>query len=207
LNWVKYSFFLFQLSLLQLLITINPVAAETKSDWRSQRVTDALADESLRANPLGRREASTLVNPLGRSECKSIPLRISFRGAHRSNLTGANPVQNIPPYHQVSTSAADLLAQSNLTPVTGLEAILKTAAGRQKLVPLILPEGNNLVIDLLDATNLQSWYIFQPTVTANWLSMGKFLCCLPLILKRSPKAWRLRSKSAGLSQSQSVGGA
>jgi hypothetical protein len=81
----------------------------------------------------------------------------------------------------------------------GLEAILKTAAGGQKLVPLILPEGNNLVIDILDATNLQSLSIFQPTVTANWLSMGKFLCCLPLILKRSPKAWQ--------SQSQSVGGA
>jgi hypothetical protein len=145
LNWVKYNFFLFQLSLLQLSIAINPVAAETKSDWRSE----------------------------------------SFKRAHRSNLTAANPVQNIPPHHQVSTSAADLLAQSNLTPVTGLETILKTAAGRQKLAPLILPEGN-MVIDLLDATNLQSLSIFQPTVKANWLSMGKFLCCLPSILKRSP---------------------
>jgi predicted HAD superfamily phosphohydrolase len=62
----------------------------------------------------------------------------------------------------VSTSARDLLAQqSNLTRVTGielkqtesgLEVILKTVAGSQKLVPLILPEGNNLVVDLLDAT-------------------------------------------------------
>ncbi|MEN9869436.1 MAG: hypothetical protein RLZZ171_419, partial [Cyanobacteriota bacterium] len=34
----------------------------------------------------------------------------------------------------------------------GLELILETAAGEQKLVPLILPEGNNLIIDLLDAT-------------------------------------------------------
>ena len=34
----------------------------------------------------------------------------------------------------------------------GLEFILETAAGGQKLVPLILPKGNNLVIDLLDAT-------------------------------------------------------
>jgi hypothetical protein len=165
LNWVKYSFFLFQLSLLQLLITLNPVAAETKSDWRSQR------------------------------------------GAHRSNLTAANPVENIPPHHQVSTSAADLLAQSNLTPVTGLEAILKTAAGGQKLVPLILPEGNHLVIDILDATNLQSLSIFQPTVKANWLSMGKFLCCLPLILKRSRTVPGGKSPKAWQSQSQSVGGA
>ncbi len=62
----------------------------------------------------------------------------------------------------VSTSATDLLAQQDsVTRVTGvelnqtnqgLEVILETAAGGQKLVPLILPEGNNLVIDLLDAT-------------------------------------------------------
>ncbi|HEY9769897.1 MAG TPA: TonB-dependent receptor [Coleofasciculaceae cyanobacterium] len=60
------------------------------------------------------------------------------------------------------TSAKDLLAQQNLiTRVTGveldktntgLEVILKTAAGGQRLVPLILPEGNDLVIDILDAT-------------------------------------------------------
>jgi iron complex outermembrane recepter protein len=49
----------------------------------------------------------------------------------------------------------------NLTKVTGVEVkqtpsgvqvILKTPPGQAKLVPLILPEGNNLVIDLLDAT-------------------------------------------------------
>ncbi|MGL5835333.1 MAG: TonB-dependent siderophore receptor [Waterburya sp.] len=117
MNWVKYRFFLFQLSLLPLLITINPVVAE--SDWQSQR------------------------------------------GAHRSNLTAAKPVQDIPPRHQVSISATDLLAQSNLTRVTGievnqtksgLEVILKTATGGERLVPLILPEGNNLMIDILDAT-------------------------------------------------------
>ncbi|MFM2313214.1 MAG: hypothetical protein RLZZ04_2490 [Cyanobacteriota bacterium] len=61
-----------------------------------------------------------------------------------------------------SVSAQDLLAQQNpVTRVTGvelkptdkgLEVILKTAAGSQKLVPLILPVGNNLVIELLDAT-------------------------------------------------------
>ncbi|MEM8832346.1 MAG: TonB-dependent receptor plug domain-containing protein [Cyanobacteria bacterium P01_G01_bin.19] len=35
---------------------------------------------------------------------------------------------------------------------SGLEVILRTAAGSEKLVPLILPEGNDLVIDILDAT-------------------------------------------------------
>ena len=64
---------------------------------------------------------------------------------------------------KVSTSAKDLLAQQNgITEVTGvqlnqtdrgLEVILETAAGEQ-LVPLIFPEGNNLVIDILDATNV-----------------------------------------------------
>ena len=55
--------------------------------------------------------------------------------------------------------AADLVAQSNLTRVTrvevvqtesGLELVLKTIAGSERLVPLILPEGNDLVIDILD---------------------------------------------------------
>ena len=58
-------------------------------------------------------------------------------------------------------SPIDLIAQKNLTRVTrveviqtesGLELILKTAAGSERLVPLILPEGNDLVIDILDAT-------------------------------------------------------
>ena len=61
---------------------------------------------------------------------------------------------------QVGTSAADLVAQGvtrvtgvevNQTP-DGLDLILKTVAGSERLVPLILPEGNDLVIDLLDAT-------------------------------------------------------
>jgi iron complex outermembrane recepter protein len=75
-----------------------------------------------------------------------------------------------------STSAKDLLIQQKevktrnttsqliaqgITKVTGveikqtdsgLELILKTVAGNERLVPLILPEGNDLVIDLLDAT-------------------------------------------------------
>ena len=56
--------------------------------------------------------------------------------------------------------ARDLLAQG-MTRVTGveviqtdegLELVLKTVAGSERLVPLIVPEGNDLVIDLLDAT-------------------------------------------------------
>jgi iron complex outermembrane recepter protein len=56
--------------------------------------------------------------------------------------------------------ASNLIAQG-ITRVTGvevkqtpkgLELILKTVAESERLVPLILPEGNDLVIDLLDAT-------------------------------------------------------
>ena len=61
--------------------------------------------------------------------------------------------------HGVSPLGQPHIAQNNLTSVTGvkidrtnkgLEIILTTRG--KKLVPPILPEGNNLVIDLLDAT-------------------------------------------------------
>ena len=56
--------------------------------------------------------------------------------------------------------ATDLIAQG-ITQVTGVtgqqtesgfELVLKTATGSKRLVPLILPQGNDLVIDILDAT-------------------------------------------------------
>jgi iron complex outermembrane recepter protein len=65
---------------------------------------------------------------------------------------------------QKSEVKSQKLAQSSqqtLTRVTGvevkqtpqgLELILKTVVGSERLVPLILPEGNDLVIDILDAT-------------------------------------------------------
>jgi iron complex outermembrane recepter protein len=58
-------------------------------------------------------------------------------------------------------ATSHIAQQSNVTRVTGvelnqtdnrLEVILQTVAGSQRLVPLILPVGNNLVIDILDAT-------------------------------------------------------
>jgi iron complex outermembrane recepter protein len=60
-----------------------------------------------------------------------------------------------------SQDIAQDLDQDEVTRVTGvevkqtlqgLELILLTVAGSERLVPLILPEGNDLVIDLLDAT-------------------------------------------------------
>ncbi|VEP13007.1 conserved exported hypothetical protein [Hyella patelloides LEGE 07179] len=63
-------------------------------------------------------------------------------------------------YLNPGNTAMDLLAQgvTRITGVTvnqtdeGLELVLETVAGSERLVPLILPVGNDLVIDILDAT-------------------------------------------------------
>jgi iron complex outermembrane recepter protein len=64
------------------------------------------------------------------------------------------------PAHQPVTSQ-NLAQSSQLTRVTGVEVkqtpagvqvILKTPPGQPKLVPLILPEGNNLIVEIPDAT-------------------------------------------------------
>ena len=78
---------------------------------------------------------------------------------NNSQTTKTNFRRDISSRHEVSTSAKDLLAQSNLTSVTGVKVdrtsegleIILTTRGKQ-LVPLIFPEGNDLVIDILDAT-------------------------------------------------------
>ena len=75
-------------------------------------------------------------------------------------LVEKSPSLPIPQFPSQSSSI-DLLAQDNLTRVTGvevnqtesgLELVLETVAGSERLVPLILPEGNDLVIEILDAT-------------------------------------------------------
>jgi hypothetical protein len=95
----------------------------------------------------------------------------------------------------VSTSAKDLLAQqSNVTRVTGveiqqtnqgLEVVLKTAAGSQKLVPLILPEGNKLAIDILDATlgfSIRNGVTkANPAPRIKAVSLAKILAIAPVI--------------------------
>ena len=93
------------------------------------------------------------VCPVGAGvQSHGIPLRIRGRGAE---VVGANRDSPL----QVGT-AADLMAQG-VTRVTGveviqteegLELVLETVAGSERLVPLILPEGNDLAIDILDAT-------------------------------------------------------
>jgi iron complex outermembrane recepter protein len=93
-----------------------------------------------------------------KAEIAKNPKYSAFQEQSQRELSLSNEQSNL----QISTSAGDLLAQQNtITRITGVEIeqtqkglqiILKTVAGSQKLVPLILPEGNNLVIDILDAT-------------------------------------------------------
>ena len=82
------------------------------------------------------------------------------RGEGETALAEKSPSPPIP-QSPSQPSVVNLLAQSNLTRVTGvevietnegLELILETVAVRERLVPLIIPEGNDIVIDLLDAT-------------------------------------------------------
>jgi iron complex outermembrane receptor protein len=97
------------------------------------------------------------------SDNASNTANIAIAPTLKNQFTSAVVVNQIQKTRQtVSTSAKDLLAQQNpVTRVTGvevkqtdrgLEVILKTAAGGERLVPLILPEGNKLAIDILDAT-------------------------------------------------------
>ena len=74
--------------------------------------------------------------------------------------TGERKVKKIAIEETSVNETSNLIAQG-VTRVTGvevnqtesgLELILKTSAGSERLVPLILPEGNDLVIDILDAT-------------------------------------------------------
>lgn len=94
-------------------------------------------------------------------------LRAEGAGTQRQKETSSSPIVSESPNHPSVINlqqnnrgtAADLLAQNNLTQVTelevnptaaGLELILKTTADGARLVPLVLPEGNDLVIDILD---------------------------------------------------------
>ncbi|MEM8828501.1 MAG: TonB-dependent receptor, partial [Cyanobacteria bacterium P01_G01_bin.19] len=81
-------------------------------------------------------------------------------GAYAKRYPLGNPL-GLFPQSPSQPLSIDLLAQNNVTRVTGvetiqteagLELILRTVTGSERLVPLILPQGNDLVIDILDAT-------------------------------------------------------
>ena len=122
---VKHGVCLAQLSLLPLFIAINPATAESTNSLQTKE-TNFLRDISL-----GHKVSASARDLLAR------PRQLLQRAEH--------------PQRTVS--------QNNLTSVTGvkidrtdkgLEIVLTTRGNR--LIPLIFPEGNNLVIDILDAT-------------------------------------------------------
>jgi iron complex outermembrane recepter protein len=89
----------------------------------------------------------------------------AYSQSNKTNELGLGSIESIrkiSTHQQVSTSAKDLIAQenTNITRVTGIEVdrtdkglqvILQTIYG-QELVPSILPEGNNLVLEIPNAT-------------------------------------------------------
>jgi iron complex outermembrane recepter protein len=124
------------------LLMVQPVLAQEASEQRSEGTEKVFLDGET--GRWGGREV--LVEKSPSPQVPKSPIHSSVINLEQNVLRG---------------TAADLLAQGNLTRVTGvevnqinkgLEVILKTAAGGTKLVPLILPSGKNLVIDLLDAT-------------------------------------------------------
>ena len=128
MNLVKYGVFLAQLSLLPSLVTISPATAESINSSQKTKI-NFIRDVS------SRHEVSSSAKDL-------FP---TLKGV--SSKTPSDK------------DTATYIAQGNLTSITavkvdrtekGLEVILTTEGKR--LVPLIFPEGNNLVIDILDAT-------------------------------------------------------
>jgi iron complex outermembrane recepter protein len=100
-------------------------------------------------SPVG---AEVLVRSEGAGEQESRGAKGTRVNDHPPQLPHRSPLQE--------DTAADLVAQV-ITRVAGveviqtelgLELVLETVAGSERLVPLILPEGNDLVIDILDAT-------------------------------------------------------
>ncbi|MBE9045806.1 AMIN domain-containing protein [Pleurocapsales cyanobacterium LEGE 10410] len=104
---------------------------------------------------------------LGGASSQSPPGLGDFLKDTASHIGGKNLRNEIQEtYNKVKSpsqfgTATDLLAQGGLTRITGveviqtgdgLELVLKTVAGSERLVPLIVPQGNDLVIDILDAT-------------------------------------------------------
>ena len=131
---IQSSFYLLQLSSIILLTVINPVAAEVTKHHSGLDSTTQIKESQ--------HQVSISIRDLVTQE------RQRDEGTNRQGDKSRG-------------TATDLVAKSNLTRVTGvevnqttngLELVLKTAAGSERLVPLILPEGNDLVIDILDAT-------------------------------------------------------
>ena len=122
---IQSNFYLLKLTLIILLVAIKPTAAETIKNQSNLEATTKIEQSRVRVS----------------ISAKDLVVKEKRQG-------------------DSANKAADLVAQG-VTRVTGIEVIeteeglelvLKTVAGSERLVPLILPEGNDLVIDILDAT-------------------------------------------------------
>ena len=145
---IQSSFYILKLSSIILLVAIKPAAAEAIKNHSDLGATTKIEES--------RDRVSISARDLEMPEKKP--------GDWEKVLVEKSPISLISqsPSHSsvVNSKQQDLIVQG-VTRVTGveviqtdegLELILKTTAGSERLVPLILPEGNDLVIDILDAT-------------------------------------------------------
>jgi hypothetical protein len=126
----RYSFLCFKIPLLSIFLFLLPnleVRAEEKSTSIS-RTNPQIAINTKKNN--SRQLISTSAKDLLEQEARRQQLAQNSQQAEINRVT------------EVKLNQTE----------SGLQIILKTVAGSEKLVPLILPEGNNLVIEILDAT-------------------------------------------------------
>ena len=130
-------------------------ARETRRRGATTQIPTASPSPAQSECFASRRQTTICANALlPKSSSQSLPIDLIARPyAERYPLGRQSLYEGNPQDRAVS--------QNNPTRVTGvevnqtadgLELILKTLAESERLVPLILPEGNDLVIDILDAT-------------------------------------------------------
>ena len=125
MNLVKYGAFFAPLSLLPFFVTINPATAESIKN-NSQIIETNFIRETFSRYKVSRSAKDLFLTLKGTATLKDTATHIA-----RGNLTSITGVK---------VNRTD----------KGLEVILTTEGKR--LIPLIFPEGNNLLIDILDAT-------------------------------------------------------
>ncbi|MEM8672886.1 MAG: TonB-dependent receptor [Cyanobacteria bacterium P01_G01_bin.67] len=137
------------------LVVVSPIGAETSLDGEAER--RVVLKDTLKGSTVALCRKPTRPHCLTATHNRETGRLGDFTllETSPSQPSVVNSEQN--PFRG---TAADLLSQG-VTRVTGveviqtdggLELVLKTVAGSERLVPLILPEGNDLVIDILDAT-------------------------------------------------------
>ena len=125
---VENTFYFLQFGLFSTLTVINPVAAEEMNNDSNRSATISINDILIQKADMQERRGD-------RKSERQGEWKIKINRASQSIAQGVTRVTGVE------------LNQTD----NGLQVILETAEEKQ-LVPLILPEGNNLVVDILDAT-------------------------------------------------------